>query len=173
MKSQESNAGVGCLRGAVLALPMLVVLPGAVWYEFSFLWGLLSFVAGIIVLVIIMNSAKNLTVADVALPLILSIISAIIFFPVGLLAGNLFSIVTCILAGLMLSVGLGLYKAGRIYSWCLVIPTICFIYEILPIDLPTDIDNIIGLGANGVNIFIANIIKPAIGNDASDRKMLK
>jgi len=163
--NRESNAGVGLLRGAVLALPLLVILPIAVWYEFTFLWGFLSFLAGIVILGYIMNSAKHLTTLDIVLPFVLSIISAIIFFPVGLIAGNLFSAVTCILAGLMLSVGLGLFKAKRIFGWCLVVPTMCFIYEILPIDLPTDIDNIIGLGANGVNIFIYSIIKPAIGNN--------
>jgi hypothetical protein len=162
MKDQEKNVGVGCLRGAVLALPLLVILPIAVWYEYKFLYGLLSFLGGACILVYLVNSAKKLTSIDIVSPTVISLISAIIFAPVGLFAGNFFSPITCILAGLMLSVGLGLYKAKKIYSWCLIVPTLCFIYEILPIDLPTDIDNIIGLSANGVNIFISHYIKPVI-----------
>jgi hypothetical protein len=163
MQDQEKNVGVGCLRGAVLALPLLVILPIAVWYEYKFLYGLLSFLGGVAVLVYLVNSAKKLTAIDVALPVVISLISAIIFAPVGLFAGNFFSPITCILAGLMLSVELGFYKAKKIYAVYLILPTICFIYEILPIDLPTDIDNIIGLCANGANIFRSHFIQPVIG----------
>lgn len=171
--TQEKNVGVGCLRGAVLTLPLLVILPIAVWYEYKFLYGLLAFLGGLVVLVYIVNSSKGLTAIDVALPTVISLISAIIFFPVGLLAGNFFSLVTCILAGIMLSVGLGFYKAKKIYAWCLIVPTLCFIYEILPIDLPTDIDNLIGLGANGVNIFVANILKPVTAIMAGQKKEIE
>lgn len=164
MENDKSNIGVGCMRGAVLALPLLFIIPITVWYEYTFLWGFLSFVIGAVILIYVMNSTKSLTVADVVLPLIISLVAAVIFAPISLLAGNFFSIVTCTLAGLMLSVALGLYKAGKLYGSFLILPILCFVYEILPIDLPTDIDNIIGLAANGVNIALSCIIKPVIGH---------
>lgn len=164
MKNQSTNMGVGCLRGAVFAIPLLIILPIAVWVEYKFLYGFLAFLGGLITLIIVVNSAKNLTAIDIVLPFVISLISCVIFFPVGLFAGNFFSFVTCPAAGLMLSVGLALYKAGRLPSFFLIVPTLAFIYEILPIDLPTDIDNIIGLGANGVNIFVKSIFFPATNN---------
>jgi hypothetical protein len=44
--------------------------------------------------------------------------------------------------------GLLAYKTGTIQSsgW-LILPFLTFLYEILPIDLPTDLDNILGLSA--------------------------
>ena len=93
----------------------------------------------------------GLTMIDCLIPVIISLLCGIAFLPISLVAGNLFSPATCIFSGLLLSMGLWAYKSGKIQSpgW-LALPFLTFFYEILPIDLPSDLDNLIGLSATTV-----------------------
>lgn len=125
---------------------ILGIVSGLLMFGFSF-WG-----AGKLV----DRSSSGLTSVDCFLPMAISLISGIVFLPVGLVAGNLFSPATCIFSGILLTVGLWGYKVGKIQSagW-LVLPLLTFLYEILPIDLPTDLDNLLGLSAATVTEVLA------------------
>lgn len=125
---------------------LLGIVAGMMMFGISF-WG-----AGKLV----DRTSSGLSSVDCFLPVGISIISGIVFLPVGLVAGNLFSPATCIFSGILLTVGLWAYKVGRIQSagW-LVLPFLTFLYEILPIDLPTDLDNLLGLSAATVIEVIA------------------
>jgi hypothetical protein len=94
------------------------------------------------------RTRSGLTSIDCFLPVVISLISGVVFLPIGIVAGNLFSPATCIFSGILLTMGLLAYKTGTIQSasW-LILPFLTFLYEILPIDLPTDLDNILGLSA--------------------------
>lgn len=119
----------GVLLGIVAGMMMLGIL----------FWGAGKFVD---------RTRSGLTSIDCFLPVAISLISGIVFLPVGLVAGNLFSPATCIFSGILLTMGLWAYKTGKIGSpgW-LVLPFLTFLYEILPVDLPSDLDNLLGLSA--------------------------
>ena len=42
----------------------------------------------------------------------------------------------------------------------LVIPFVVFIYELLPIEFPSDIDNILCLGGSGVSFITSLVFRP-------------
>jgi hypothetical protein len=100
-------------------------------------------------------TAKRVTLLDCVLPLAISVMAGVVFAPVSLFAGNLFSIGTCIGSGVFLSLSLFLHKGNQISGWYVVFPAVTFCYEILPIDLPTDIDNVIALGGSATCSFLA------------------
>ena len=100
------------------------------------------------VTVVIVNNSKTLTIVDCVLPIVISLIAAFMFSPIALISGNLFSIGTCIFSGVLLSVGLVLYKLDKIKGTFLILPMLTFVYELFPIDLPTDLDNILGLSVS-------------------------
>lgn len=121
-------------------------------WALGILAGILSFVVFSRVLkCLIERDNRGLTVADCFMPLIISAVCGIVFMPIALVSLNLFSVATCIYSGVLLSVALLCYRSGRIESpWWLVPLFLTFIYEILPIDLPTDLDNLLGVGVSTV-----------------------
>jgi len=136
----------------VLSPVFSIVIGIAVGKDHGFWYGCLG---GLVVLVLsgmiaakLANSRGKLTVADCFIPTILSIISGIVFAPVQLLEGSVFSAATCIFSGVLLSLGMFLHKNGRMAGWALILPSLTFIYEMLPIELPTDLDNIFALGGS-------------------------
>lgn len=114
----------------------------------------------------IKKTNDGLTVLYCFAPLFVSIFCGIVFMPIELLAGNLFSVGTCIYAGVLLSIGLLCYRSGRVASpYWLVMPALTFFYEILPIDLPTPIDNLLSLSVNSVNFIVAMTVGKSSGFD--------
>ncbi len=162
--SSATRTVVGCLRGTIAGSASLMcsVAGGiGVGIQSGIGFGILAGMGLFFVLmgfsVYLMNNAKNLTVVDCILPLPIGAISALLFAPVSLFAGSVFSAATCLGASLLLSIMLLMYRAKKIYGGMLVIPFLVFIYELLPIELPTDLDNFLCLGGNGVN-FIASLV---------------
>lgn len=103
----------------------------------------------------IATQIKGLTVLDCLIPFFVSLVSGVIFAPVSLFSASVFSIATCIYSGVLLSATLFLYKAQKVSVGYLVFPFLVFMYEILPIELPTDIDNILALSGNTAHQFVA------------------
>ena len=103
----------------------------------------------------IATQINGLTVLDCLIPFLVSLVSGVIFAPVSLFSASVFSIATCIYSGVLLSATLFLYKAQKVSAGYLVFPFLVFMYEILPIELPTDIDNILALSGNTAHQFIA------------------
>ena len=156
----------GVLRG-VLLFPVGLILSiligiasgqsiGALW---GVIIGILVCIIFVVVIVMIINRSQTLTVFDCLLPTIISFIAAFAFSPVTLFSGNIFSIGTCIFSGVLLSVGLFLYKSDKIQGAYLILPTLAFLYEILPIDLPTDLDNILALSVNTLDLATGWIVR--------------
>lgn len=157
MKEQGKEIAKG-IHGCLYALcyPVIAICVGRfVWLRYGWELGIVSGVASWILSawgISKFNDPKGLSVLDCLLPLFVSCISGIVFLPFALFSGNLFSPATCIASGLLLSMHLLAYRAGRITSpWWLIWPTLTFVYELLPIDLPTDIDNLLGFGINTLN----------------------
>ena len=149
---------VGCLRGTMAGCVsvMLALFAGisvgikAGWF-LGVMTGTVLFLVFISVSVYLMNTAKQLTVSDCILPLPIGVVSALLFTPVGFISASLFSTATCLGSAFFLTMMLFLYRAKKIYGGFLVIPFFVFLYEMLPIELPTDLDNFLCLGGNGVN----------------------
>lgn len=146
---------VGLLRAVLLMVlsPVFSIVLGIAigkqqgfWY--GCLAGLVFFVISGIIAAMLVNRGGKLTVADCVIPTILSIICGIVFAPIQIFLGSVFSAATCIFSGVLLSTGMLLYKHGRMKGWALVLPSLTFVYELLPIELPTDLDNIFALGGS-------------------------
>ena len=164
MDSAGTRTVVGCLRGTIAACAsFLCALLGGIGVGLQsgigmgILVGLALFIVLLGVAVYLMNNAKRLTVLDCILPIPIGAIAAVLFAPISLFAGSVFSAVTCLGASLLLSIMLFLYRAKKIHGGFLVIPFLVFVYEILPIELPTDIDNFLSLGGDGVN-FVTSLL---------------
>lgn len=156
----------GILRGVLLfptGLILSILIGIASGQSIGTLWGviigILVFIICVVIVIYMMNRSKNLETFDCVLPAIISIIAAFVFSPVAIFSGNIFSIGTCIFSGVLLSVGLFLYKSDKIHGAFLLVPMLTFLYEILPIDLPTDLDNIIGLSANTLDMATGGILQ--------------
>lgn len=157
MSNQERGVEIAKgIRGCSLFVftPIVGIATGALAWQYGgwalgSLAGVLAFFVSLRVLrTLIDRDDRGLTVIDCFMPLVISVICGILFMPIALVSMNLFSVATCIYSGVLLSVSLVCYRAGRISSaWWLLPIFLTFAYEVLPIDLPTDIDNLVGLGA--------------------------
>lgn len=155
---------VGLLRGTIaFCASIAIAMTGgiALAVKYGTIKGILSgagiLIALVAVSVYLMNNAKKLTLADCILPLIVGAMSAFLFAPVSMAGMSIFSAGTCMGASLLLTIMLFMYKSGRIKAGWLVIPFLTFLYELLPIELPTDIDNILCLGGSAVNLIMAKM----------------
>lgn len=155
---------IGALRGCLTMLfaPLFsLVFAIVVGNRFGFwegcLTGLVVFVICVVIAVRFANTPGKLTTADCIIPTILALISGVVFGPVQLFAGSVFSAATCIMSGILLSVALYLYKDGRFRAEWLILPVLTFLYELLPIELPTDLDNIFALGGSAFSLFWGRI----------------
>jgi hypothetical protein len=176
---KETNSAIGCLRGLIVFFASIALACGvgiAVGMKTGgvgkgILAGVGTLIFGIIVASIMANTAKRITFVDCVLPLIISIISGIAFMPLMLFKLEIFSTFTCIGAGLFLTIGMFLYRAGKIGGMSLIIPSITFVYEIVPISLPTDIDNIIAFSGNAASLFISCLINKGKRTLLEDKKV--
>lgn len=125
---------------------------------FGFLMGLLFISISVFVGARAGNSRNDITGVDLALPLFVSIVSATLFFPAGLLFANLFSVFTCIGSGILLSGALLAYKARHLHGAALALPYMTFFYEILPIDIPSDFDNILCFGGSATSLILGKML---------------
>ena len=178
-ESKTVNSVAGCLRGILLTCINIVISIIICSYTIvngsgiikGFLYGFLFFVVFLIVSFIIVNRTKQLTVSDCVLPLIIGTISAIVFAPISLFEFSFFSSATCLAASLFLTITLFMYKIGRVSGGWLIFPFLVFLYEILPIEFPTDIDNILCFGGNITNLTFSLIFGKAMLNKNSEEKL--
>lgn len=112
-------------------------------------------IVGSLAKLLISRTTKGLSLMDCFMPTIMSLCSGILFAPIALFSGSLFSSATCIVAGVLFSITLVLYRSGKIGAGYLILPGLTFVYEMLPIELPTDLDNLLGLGVSSVNTVLA------------------
>lgn len=112
-------------------------------------------VVGSLARLLISKTTKGLSLMDCFIPTIMSLCSGILFAPIALFSGSLFSAATCIVSGILFSITLVLYRSGKIGTGYLILPGLTFVYEMLPIELPLDLDNLIGLGVSSVNTVLA------------------
>jgi len=182
--TENSATIVGFLRGAIIffttiafSLGIVILMGIRTGMEKGFwagaidgiLAGGLFFIVGLVIAIYMANTAKKMTVTDCVLPIIISIISAVVFFPVSFLFAEFFSWLTCIGAGFFLSWAMFMYKNKEVGGWTLVIPFIVFVYEILPVSLPTDIDNFIALGGSGTNVVLRYMMRKTVQGMISEK----
>lgn len=167
IEESTTTAMAGCLRGAIgFSASVMIAVTSGIGIGINYgtgtgiLAGLVILLALVAVSVHLMNNAKNITVLDCILPIPIGAVSAFLFAPISLAEASVFSALTCMGASLLLTIMLFLYKSKRIYVGWLVIPFIVFIYELLPIELPTDLDNLLCMGGDGINFVIANVFRP-------------
>ena len=159
---QKDNGGavysttVGCMRYAVLgplAAIFTLCVAVAVWVKFGFFYAvfaaILFFIISAFFVVRFAENVKKLSVFDCLLPIFVGLLSSIFFTPIALAAnGSFFSFVTCMGASIFLSMMMFLYRAGKVGVGFLVLPFLVFIYEILPFEFPTELDNLFAFGGN-------------------------
>lgn len=109
----------------------------------------------IIAFLALRRAPRHLTAADCFLPIPASVLSGVLFAPIQLADSSIFSTATCVGAGVLLSTALAMYRSGTIRRGYILIPLIVFIYEMLPIEFPTDIDNLLSLGGSLMSVFAA------------------
>lgn len=180
IESRTVNSVAGCLRGILLTCINIVasiiigvytVVNGGGIIK-GVLFGILSFIIFLIISFVIVNKTKQLTVSDCILPLIIGTISAVVFAPISFFQLSIFSSITCLAASLFLTITLFMYKIGRVSGGWLIFPFLVFLYEILPIEFPTDIDNILCFGGNITNLTFSLIFGKAMLNKNSEEKLL-
>ena len=159
-------ANMGIVRGISLFVcsPSLALALGIfVGYNHGWGWGVIWGLVALIMLVVYAIkmgtslSFGEVTVWDCILPVVVSIICGITFAPVHLFAANFFSAVTCIGAGIFFSIALIMYRVGALESWALYLSMTTFLYEALPINLPTDLDDFLCFGGSGAGLIFGRI----------------
>ena len=160
------TANMGVIRGICLFVcsPSLAIALG-IWvgYNHGWGWGVLWGLVGLITFICYAikmgtrGDSSEVTVLDCILPAIVGIVCGITFAPVHLFAANFFSAFTCIGAGLCFSIALIMFKVGALESWALYLIMATFLYEALPINLPTDIDDFLCFGGSGMSLVIGRV----------------
>jgi len=171
---QEHGASVtttvGCLRGLLLGCIGLVLSVSGGLAVGSHIGVFSGIFVGLVLLVVSIGftiywtaSVKTLTLWDCLLPLPLGVLSSLLFAPWSLLLNaSVFSAVTCMCAALFLSMTLLLYRARKIDGKWLIFPFLVFVYEMLPIEFPSDLDNVLSFGGNIVNTIAAFSFSPVV-----------
>lgn len=163
MPPETPKTAVGCLRYVVFgSIGVMLSVTGAIalWVKFGFVTGLCGGVVLFILcasgIIYLSENVKQLTLLDCLLPIPAGLISATLFTPWALaLNGSFFSAVTCMGAAIFLSMALLLYRAKKIGIGWVIVPFLVFMYELLPVEFPTDLDNILSFGANAANFSMA------------------
>jgi hypothetical protein len=161
----NSGHGEGIAKGlrgccTILAVPILAVCSGVcISAVAGILVGIFGGIISGFVLAVIMNIAINktatgLTVADCFIPLVLSIVFGCLFLPISFISASIFFAITCIHSGVLMTLTLFAYKSKKIGSGLLVMPLCVWMYELLPLELPSDLDNILALSGNTINYFV-------------------
>lgn len=159
MKNNHGCEIAGAIRGCSMSLfvPVIAICIGIVaGQRMGVCVGILTGIGGLFGGVwglrrLIQMSKSGLSLVDCFIPLIFSIVFGVIFMSIQLFAGSFFSAATCIFSGALMTVGLICYRCGRIGNpWYLLPIALTYFYELLPIELPTDLDNILSLGGSTV-----------------------
>ena len=163
---KRPTVNMGLVRGICLFVcsPSLAIVFG-IWvgYNHGWGWGVLWGLIGLIVLVVqaikmgTSLSFGEVTVWDCILPIIISIVCGITFAPVHLFAANFFSAFTCIGSGIFFSIALIMFRVGALEPWALYLAMASFLYEALPINLPTDLDDFLCFGGTGISLIVGRI----------------
>lgn len=175
-ENKTTSVIAGLLRGILLTcMNIIVSIILTVYFIFNggsflngFLYGFLFFIVFLVFSFFIVNKTKQLTVSDCISPLIIGAVSAVVFAPIAIFNFSFFSIFTCLAASLFLTITLFMYKAGRMSGSWLILPFLVFLYEILPIEFPTDIDNILCFGGNITNLVSFKLFGKPLNNSISN-----
>jgi hypothetical protein len=133
----------------VVSAPVSIALGIAVWVGESWKAGLITCCCSLAVFLVIATIMaffiRRLTLFDVFLPVIFSVVWSLILMPFSL-GSDLFTAPAAIGSGLLLT--LCLWKAhhegGESRKW-LIFPILVYIYEMLPINLPGPFDDYFAL----------------------------
>ena len=145
------------LRGIILFFTLIIVSISSSVILIKHLGWLTGIALGVILFVILAGiaialfnkfSTDKITNFDIILPAIISLGSAACFWPLRFLRAELFSSASCIMSGVILSMAFYKLKNDMIHKASVVIIFCTFLYEISPISLPLDLDNLLSLGTS-------------------------
>ena len=111
-----------------------------------------SFVLGIVTASVSMMFVKELSTLDIFLPIPLSIVWSIIVYPIKMITTDLLAPPEMWGSAFLLTASLWMYKQKEMSRTWIIFPILTFLYEMLPISLPTDIDNLVMLGGSSTII---------------------
>lgn len=105
---------------------------------------------------LINRTTTELTIQDCIMPALLSLVCSIVFLPLKIISFDIFGPLHCMFAGIIFSVCLLGYRAGRIQNpFWLTFPFLTFVYELLPVNIPGPIDDILSLSADTFVSYLA------------------
>lgn len=143
------------LRGIILFFTLLIVSIASSAILIKYLGWLVGISAGLILFVILAGvaiavlnkvSSEKITNFDIVLPTIISSASTACFWPLRFIKAEVFSSATCLMSGIFLSMAFYKLKNDAIHKAAVVMIFCTFLYEITPINLPTDLDNVLSFG---------------------------
>lgn len=134
---------------AAVSAPVSIALGIAVWVGAGWKAGLstccCAFAAGLVMATLIAFFTRRLTLFDVFLPVVFSILWSLALMPFSL-GSDLFTAPAAIGAGLLLTLCLwkAYHEEGASRRW-LIFPILVYIYEMLPVNLPGPLDDYFAL----------------------------
>jgi hypothetical protein len=152
---------VGCLT------PLLALLSFAVgWlakdWQVGLIATLVTFGVGIVLMAVSLLWIRRITWPDVLAPVVFSIPWTLLLLPLKLVTAD-FIPGTFVVAAMFLSACLWMYKEERITREFLILPTLVFLYEMLPINIPGPIDDFLCLTGSAGSTVVGRIKALAVG----------
>jgi len=133
----------------VVTVPVSLALGVAVWAGANWKAGLVTccctFAAGLVIATVMAFFTRRLTLFDVFLPVVFSVLWSLVLMPFSL-GADLFTAPAAIGAGLLLTLSLWkvYHEPGLSRRW-LIFPILVYIYEMLPINIPGPFDDYFAL----------------------------
>ena len=138
----------------VVSCPLAIAMAIIFWVANNWQAGLIASASTIgiclIIATLMLFSMKTFSVVDVFLPLVFSVVWSVILMPFSL-GTSIFSAPAAIGSGLVLTLCLWRvhHNDGQGKQW-LILPTIVYIYEMLPVNIPGPFDDYFSFGGDVV-----------------------
>jgi hypothetical protein len=143
---------------AVLAIPLSAVMLVAFWaarnWRTGLIAGCVTFAICLVVATLMIFTVKKLSLFDVFLPLLFSVVWSAILIPFSL-GAEVFTAPSAIGAGFILTFCLWkVYHNRELSKNWLIFPIIVFLYEMLPINIPGPFDDYFCFGGDVVSAIL-------------------
>ncbi len=92
---------------------------------------------------------KELSWVDVFLPIPISVVWSIVLLPLSL-GSNIFTAPACIGSAIIFTISMWMLKNKRMSTYWVIFPSMVFLYEMLPINIPGPFDDYFAFGGTAV-----------------------
>ncbi|MBF0407225.1 MAG: hypothetical protein HQM10_07720 [Candidatus Riflebacteria bacterium] len=170
---ENINTEVRIYKGGLMGRSLIIIfaavplsLLAGIWmyFENGTIWGIRGGILTFIFLAVLAGLnlffQKKISLLDVILPVPVAAIwsLALSFFSFG---ATVFSAPTCIGAAFCLSFCLWKFREAENTNW-LILPVVCFLYEMLPVNIPGPFDDYFAFGGAVTSVVILSIIGPQV-----------